>query len=69
VEDVRRVLGHERVNLQGGSYGTRLALEVMRRYPASVRAAVLDGVAPPQVDWPVEMAARYGAALHVLFEH
>jgi pimeloyl-ACP methyl ester carboxylesterase len=39
-----------RINIYGVSYGTRWALEVMRRYPNLVRAAVLDGVYPPQVN-------------------
>lgn len=43
-------LGLERVNLYAVSYGTRVALEVMRRHPSLVRAAVLDGVQPPQVN-------------------
>lgn len=69
VNDIRRALGYQRINLQGGSYGTRLGLEVMRRYPRSVRAAVLDGVAPPQLNWSAEVTRVYGAALDVLFDH
>lgn len=34
------------INLYGASYGTRLALAVMRDYPGYVRAAVLDSVLP-----------------------
>ena len=36
--------------IYGISYGTRWALEMMRRHPGLVRAAVLDGVYPPQVN-------------------
>jgi pimeloyl-ACP methyl ester carboxylesterase len=43
-------LGYRRVNLQGGSYGSRLALTVMRRYPSDLRSVVLDAVIPPQVN-------------------
>jgi len=39
-----------RINLYGISYGTRWALEIMRRHPSLVRAAVLDGVYPPHVN-------------------
>ena len=39
-----------KINIYGVSYGTRWALEVMRRHPDLVRAAVLDGVYPPQVN-------------------
>lgn len=47
VDAVRRALGYGPINLWGGSYGTRLAQVVARTYPASVRALVLDAVAPP----------------------
>jgi pimeloyl-ACP methyl ester carboxylesterase len=47
IEQVRRALGYGKVNLWGGSYGTRLAQAYVRRYPANVRALILDGVAAP----------------------
>ena len=50
VEDVRRALRYQTWNLLGGSYGTRLALEVARRYPAGLRTLLLDSVNPPDVD-------------------
>jgi len=50
VADLATALGLARINLYGVSYGTRWGLEVMRRHPALVRAAVLDGVYPPQVN-------------------
>ncbi len=46
---VRDALGAERVNLVGGSYGTRMALVYARRFPDRVRTMVLDGVAPLQM--------------------
>jgi pimeloyl-ACP methyl ester carboxylesterase len=52
VEDldaVRAALGYAKINLWGGSYGTRVALEYLRRHPDRVRSAVLDGVAPPSM--------------------
>ncbi len=49
VDAVRQALGSERINLVGGSYGTRAALEYMRQYPQRVRSAVIDGVAPPDM--------------------
>jgi pimeloyl-ACP methyl ester carboxylesterase len=50
VDTVRRALGAARWDLVGVDYGARVALEVIRQHPAGVRAAVLDSVAPPQVD-------------------
>lgn len=50
VADLARVMNLPKINLYGISYGTRWALEVMRRHPGIVRSAVLDGVYPPQVN-------------------
>jgi len=62
VDAVRAALGYQRVNLWGGSYGTRVAQEFVRRYPSRVRSMVLDGVAPPAMRttldvWPAREAA------------
>jgi pimeloyl-ACP methyl ester carboxylesterase len=51
LEDVRQGLGYEQINLYGVSYGTRAALVYMRQHPQRVRAAILDGLAPP--DWVI----------------
>lgn len=47
LEDVRRALGYGTINLSGGSYGTRLALEYVRAHPAKVRSVVLEGAISP----------------------
>lgn len=57
IEAVRKHLGYKQMNLYGTSYGTRVALEIMRRYPKSVRTVILDGVVPPSVISPVTFAA------------
>lgn len=49
IETVRRQLGYKKLNIYGVSYGTRVAMHYMRRFPASVRTVVLDGVLPPGV--------------------
>jgi pimeloyl-ACP methyl ester carboxylesterase len=46
---VRAALGYDRVNLVGGSYGTRAALVYARAFPGRVRTMALDGVAPLQM--------------------
>lgn len=51
VEDLRIGLDYTQWNLLGISYGTRLALEIMRRHPDSVRGAMIDGVVPADVNW------------------
>src|SRR6267154_1622166 len=50
VADLASAMSLAKINIYGVSYGTRWGLEVMRRYPDLVRAAVLDGVYPPQVN-------------------
>lgn len=49
LEAVRNALGYPRLNLWGGSYGSRAALEYLRRHPERVRSVVLDGVVPPSM--------------------
>lgn len=56
IDDVRAFLGYGAINLWGGSYGTRAALVYLKRHEASVRAVVLDGVAPPDMRIPLYMA-------------
>ena len=46
MDEVRAALGYERLNLFGGSYGTRAALTYLKRYPKRVRTATLQGVSP-----------------------
>lgn len=49
LDDVRDALGYRQLNLWGGSYGTRVAQEYLRRHPEHVRSVVLDGVVPPSM--------------------
>src|SRR5919109_993894 len=45
--DLRRVLGIAQWNVFGVSYGTDLALTLMRDHPEGIRSAVLDSTVPP----------------------
>ncbi|HKO89697.1 MAG TPA: alpha/beta fold hydrolase [Polyangiaceae bacterium] len=68
LDDVRQALGYERINLWGGSYGTRAALVYLRQHPSHVRSLVLDGSAPFAMQLPL-FAARDGQrSLDSLFE-
>jgi len=42
VNDLRRLLGYDKIVLDGVSYGTRWALAVLREYPDSVESVILD---------------------------
>lgn len=67
IDQVREALGYDRVNLWGGSYGTRAAMEYLRRYENRVRSVVLDGVAPPSLALPESFARDAGAVLEKMF--
>jgi pimeloyl-ACP methyl ester carboxylesterase len=67
VDDLRRSLGLDQMNLLGVSYGTRIALEVMRRHADGVRAVVLNSPVPPQSLWWAEQANNMEAAYLGLF--
>ena len=67
VVDIASAMGYESFNLYGASYGTLLALTVMRDYPASIRSVVLDGVLPLQVNHYHSLYANRAATLDELF--
>lgn len=49
VADLRRALAIPEWDVYGGSYGTQLALTMMRYYPQGIRAVTLDGLVPPNL--------------------
>ncbi len=55
--DLKRALGIETWNLFGVSYGTRVALEVLRQHPEGVRSVVIDSVLPPDVPGDAQQTA------------
>ena len=65
---VRLVLGAQRINLIGASYGTRAVLEYMRQFPQAVRRSVLDGVAPPDMVLPQSFSIDGQAAFDALLQ-
>lgn len=68
IDDVRQTLGYGVIDLWGGSYGTRAALVYLKRHESSVRAVVLDGVAPPDMRIPLYMARDGQRALDRLLD-
>ncbi|MBN1877673.1 MAG: alpha/beta fold hydrolase [Anaerolineae bacterium] len=68
VKDIAAVLGYTQINLYGGSYGTRLALTVMRDFPDLVRSAVLDSAVPVEVDTYNGYAANADRLLRKIFD-
>jgi len=68
VEALRQALGYEKINLWGTSYGTWLALEVMRRYPKGIRSVALDSVYPPDKDLLAETPTNAARSIDLLFD-
>jgi pimeloyl-ACP methyl ester carboxylesterase len=66
LDDVRAALGYERINLWGGSYGTRAGLVYARRHAEHLRSVVLDGAAPFAIRLPLYNAANSQRALERL---
>ena len=67
LDAVRAALGYDRINLYGGSYGTRVAQHYARRYPERVRAMVLDSVVAPELALGASMSIDADAALRAHF--
>jgi pimeloyl-ACP methyl ester carboxylesterase len=68
VADLRGALGYRALNLYGVSYGTRLALTVMRTHPRGIRSVILDSVDPPNVNAITSPLATTARAFRVLFQ-
>ncbi|MCC6904953.1 MAG: alpha/beta fold hydrolase [Anaerolineae bacterium] len=68
IADLRRALGFDQYNLYGVSYGTRLALTVLRDHPEGLRSTVLDSVYPPQINLYTEWTRNADRAFNTLFE-
>ena len=67
VAALRLALGYDEWDLLGISYGTRLALVVMRDNPEGVRSVVLDSVFPPNANTPIDEAMNIWESLQTLF--
>ena len=67
VADLRVALGYDEWDLYGVSYGTRLALTVMRDHPEGVRSVILDSTYPPEVDGVALILPNAARALDELF--
>ncbi|HEX7115454.1 MAG TPA: alpha/beta hydrolase [Steroidobacter sp.] len=67
VDEVRARLGYDKVIVWGGSYGTRAAMEYMRRHGDHVSGAILDGVFPFESRDPLSYAHDAQKALERIF--
>ena len=63
LNEVRAALGYRRINLWGGSWGTRAALLFALRYPEATRTVILDGAVALGMGFPKTASADAQAAL------
>ncbi len=63
LDEVRAALGYEKINLLGGSYGTRAAMVYLRQHPQHVRTVMLQGVSPTNQYLPKDYAEQTERAL------
>lgn len=68
LDEVRAWLGYDKINLQGGSYGTRAAQVYLRRHGDRVRSAILIGVAAMHQYLPLFHARDGKHALDLVFD-
>jgi pimeloyl-ACP methyl ester carboxylesterase len=64
--DLRAALEYDEWNLYGVSYGSRLALTVMRDHPEGLRSVILDGPFPPNINWFETLPTGFMTALDAL---
>jgi pimeloyl-ACP methyl ester carboxylesterase len=67
VDALRQALGYQKINLYGVSYGTLLALHVLRQYPQGLRSVTIDSVVPPQVNFVLDAPHSQNRALEAVF--
>jgi pimeloyl-ACP methyl ester carboxylesterase len=68
LDDVRAWLGYDRINVFGGSYGTRAAQAYMRQHPEHVRSALLSGVMIMDAKMPFFHARKAQESIDKLFD-
>jgi pimeloyl-ACP methyl ester carboxylesterase len=68
LDDVRGALGYDKINVDGGSYGSTAALSYLNFYPQHVRTVTISGVAPPNNTLLLAFAKGVEHALSRLFD-
>ena len=50
IKDLALTLGYKKINIYSASYGTRLAMQMMKFYPEIIQSVVLDSILPPEIN-------------------
>lgn len=66
LDDVRKALGYDRIDISGGSYGTRAAIVYMHMFPKSTHLAILSGVSAITERGPLYHAQSAQRALDIV---
>jgi pimeloyl-ACP methyl ester carboxylesterase len=66
--DLRKAMGIESWHVYGVSYGTNLALQLIRDHPEGVSSVVLDSVVPPQKNLLTNLWSSAAGGLNALFD-
>lgn len=65
-DDIIRALGYERYNIWGGSYGSSVAMTLLRDHPERIRAAIVTALQPPQGDLESGMPVYFQRSLSAI---
>lgn len=68
LDELRQALGYDKINLEGGSYGTRAAITYVRMFGEHVHAALLTSLMPVENRGPLYHAAAARRAFELLVE-
>ncbi len=68
LDDVRVALGYKKINILGGSYGTRAAQNYLKRHGKNVRAVILHGVSPTDQLMPRDFPQHTQRALNGILD-
>lgn len=68
LDEVRQAMGYDKINVFGGSYGSRAALVYLRRHGDHVRTLTLEAVASPQYRIPITFARTIQSSVDQLID-
>lgn len=68
LETIRQQLNIPQWNIYGVSYGTRVAMQYLRRFPQSIRTMTLDAAVPPGVALGPDLSINAEAAFEQMLE-
>jgi len=68
IEDLRKALNIEKLNLLTISYSTKIAQVMLRNYPESIRSVVMDSALPLEANYDVESVSNLVASFNALLD-